>query len=531
MRMQSVNLIGSGEKSGDPQAARRAIDDMTESALGNTDASERLTTAFNDLINKAGGASTYLGQIATAAKQEAEQRLVWQQRNKGGGWEGEFGANWARTQQEIFNPRTDVDNVGPAKQDLQALKDDLRGRVEQIWLASKNFNIQQARAQEEFDIQRRRAIEQASASWQNPYTRGANQQQLVNSAGLIQFNLGEQQETLTGQLGAIRSLTKRGLSKDARAMLDLTNPNMGNQAIVLGKTMTEDQIKAYNDLAAERKKAVGDLTKEFSTPFQNAEEDFKRATNNAVDDMKRMGEQSHKTLKALLEDTTKLAEAGGYGSMAALAAAWDAYNQSKEGTKAAKEERIRIGSEDWRTAVVENQLAGKAAKNKENWDYQATNSYDKEGLPYYQTGVPTTWQVAVEGVTLGPDGKPLPADWSEWGPNHKKSYWNEHTPKMAAGGIATYPTTGMIGDAGPEAVIPLNARGINFMMDVVKGFRTSGFNSPTEYKGVSNHTVYNQNTILSGPMTFVDPDPVKTAKRLSRMNATKNLLRGEAATS
>ena len=74
--------------------------------------------------------------------------------------------------------------------------------------------------------------------------------------------------------------------------------------------------------------------------------------------------------------------------------------------------------------------------------------------------------LALGGITMGVSAGARAADWGS------SSYGGGHSvelPRMASGGIVTRPTLAMIGEAGPEAVVPLGKGGGGGMTVIVQG--------------------------------------------------------------
>jgi TP901 family phage tail tape measure protein len=347
---ETIKAVTSGESVATPELTRKAIDEMTESALKNADATGGVSDAFQELKNNAGAASSYLYQLAQAAMKEAQDTEIYN--SKSGGWMKEFGTRWTQINAQLNRPLINEDEKKALTDERRAMTDDVRGRLQQIVLAERSFKIQQERSLRDFTKQMERTIADLSAGWQNAYTRGANQQQLTSSGGLITFNATEQLDTARGQLAGLKKLTGMGLSKDARSMLNLTDPNMGNQTIRLAQTVDKTWIGVQNQLAAERKKVVDSLTREFSTPFQRAEEDFKIATDDAVKNMKLMGDIATGTIKQLSKEAIDLAQELGISDMAALVQAINVYTGMQTSdedakTKAASRKSTQASEDYW----------------------------------------------------------------------------------------------------------------------------------------------------------------------------------------
>lgn len=91
----------------------------------------------------------------------------------------------------------------------------------------------------------------------------------------------------------------------------------------------------------------------------------------------------------------------------------------------------------------------------------------------------------------------------------------------AAGSVFTGPQRIGVGEAGPEAVIPLNAKGMSFMISAIQRSmpRAFGFSGG----GVSNSTSMINKTEINGPITVQAQDPNEMLRKINNKKRLRNL--------
>lgn len=220
-------------------------------------------------------------------------------------------------------------------------------------------------------------------------------------------------------------------------------------------------------------------------------------------------------------------------------------------------EKIAIGQnkqgEEWydwskkqKEAWVRNHpelgTAATATNTIKNWSGTYTEPYGAE-VTWFNSMEPG-WEnasrnpVSGKWTVMGPTGKIklIPDSWQDtWdtlsGERRKTWYENQISAgNLAMGGIATNPTARIFGEAGPEAVIPLNSRGMQFMTTaMVRSMNTAGRGAVPSYKGESSTTVINKNTQFMGPITVQAQDPNEMARKLEGKKRLANMRRGANA--
>jgi TP901 family phage tail tape measure protein len=571
--------VTEGTHIGDPSFVRKALDEMSASALENAKSGDTVTTQFQRLKNAVGDTTDTLYQLAAAAMKEVQSTEMY--RAKSGGWMAEFSTRWGQITEQLATPNLQEDEKQTLINERREMTNDIRGRLEQIILAEKQYQLTRFRAQRDYDINMNRSIAATSASWQNAYSRGANQQQLTNSPGLISFNAQEQLGTAKGQLAGLRKLTGMGLSEDARNMLNLTDASMGNQTIRLAQTADKEWVAVQNQLAAERKKVVDSLTKEFSTPFKNAEEDFKRAAADAATDMQLMGQIATGTIKQLVRQATGLAKLLGIENMAALVQVISTLGvideEDKDTAKRTKKQTVRdqealrfsnysavngvtdsygtssISPVTGDRVVTASTLDPSIARSLPiNTTFLQGDQLDSASqLPPPLPNEKRYWGVPFQKPWEDAQGRLWP-NWFVYGPQtgkeielgtswgnpelsqeQRQEIWDRKVAGHAMGGITTSAHKSWVGEAGPEAIIPLNARGVDILaealgkafltMDVVKGAGSNRYGTPQEYRG-GGTTVYNNSTNYSiGTMTVEAQDPEEMQRKLDARTRRSNL--------
>ena len=100
-----------------------------------------------------------------------------------------------------------------------------------------------------------------------------------------------------------------------------------------------------------------------------------------------------------------------------------------------------------------------AANNEESKRAARIQAAVAKASALYQIGV-STFEAATKALTLGPIAGPIAAAIiTGLGVANAAAVLAEPLPALAEGGIVTSPTTALIGEAGPEAVIPLDKGG------------------------------------------------------------------------
>lgn len=114
-------------------------------------------------------------------------------------------------------------------------------------------------------------------------------------------------------------------------------------------------------------------------------------------------------------------------------------------------------------------------------------------------------------------------------------------PWLADGGIATRYTRANIGEGGPEAVIPLNDKGVRYLADAMSKASMGRYWQPmaahqsrasTHSSPVTNNIYsYDQRTQFTGPVEVKSQDPEDMARKLAQRERRNRLARktGSAA--
>jgi hypothetical protein len=102
---------------------------------------------------------------------------------------------------------------------------------------------------------------------------------------------------------------------------------------------------------------------------------------------------------------------------------------------------------------------------------------------------------------------------------------------MATGGIVSQATNAVVGEAGAEAVIPLNYRGANVLADAMVRYVSSSdvLASRVQPYATSNNQSYNHNqydhsTQINGPITVESNDPSEFARKMQMRQRRQRLL-------
>jgi SLT domain-containing protein len=113
-------------------------------------------------------------------------------------------------------------------------------------------------------------------------------------------------------------------------------------------------------------------------------------------------------------------------------------------------------------------------------------------------------------------------------PSKAWDFWNSHTPHWYGdGAIFNGATTVGVGERGPEAVMPLNAKGVDFMFELMKKNSSESQRAlvatggvPQRASTVSYYSRVDKSTQITGPITVQAQDP---DQMLSKLEAKKRM--------
>jgi hypothetical protein len=510
------------------------------------------TATQANFVNTTAGREEWMG--AESSKQAVREQLI-------GDLKQYNNTVYEFNKQREYNEKDHADSLFQMEKDYNS----------QTLYAQEDFQLQRLYAVEDFNRSMKRAAEDGAKAMFNPYQREATKATV--SIDMALSNLSEQKYLKKQGLNAVDQMRQAGVSDDAIAFFDLLNPANALQA----------QQFAY-DVQADpsRVKEINKGTKgAVAVSSQYQQDPSNRDTARNVEDFERSMNRSDKAFDVSLERAAKAYEKQ-------LWRIENSYDKSVDRSKKALQDYGRevMGTVETIIGDTSARLFEALGENTteyfNNLNYYITNNginEDGSTTPPGMTGasVPhgATSAAAAEanagidpmgGHTPGPSGawKDNGEWWGmnsrgerfrlpdSWKPFSELSAAEQHEARIhkwvnaaknagftafANGGIATRSIYGNVGEAGPEAVIPLNAGGGQFLgkiygditMAMVKQMRTAGFNSPSAYGSGSGSTQINRNTNFTGPITVQAQDPNEMARKLESKKRLTNLRLGANA--
>jgi hypothetical protein len=389
--------------------------------------------------------------------------------------------------------------------------------------AERDFNKNAARSQEEFNKQRlrsirdfnksvRRMMEDQAASIYDPYKRIQAQQ--VWDARSLLTNLKEQNAALLKQTENIAKAKKLGLSQAVIDQLKLSDASNAQQlerilqdaqsdpSVVAGlngaatqradatqglveqgkdfRHMTEDFQQGLKDSSADFATSQKNARADFATSMRDGAVDFQKSlARGATDFQKSMGRSFTDFVKSMARGETDYKKTLARAKRQYLLTLTQMDEDLKKSRTRAQEDLVRMGDE--------------VGGGVEGVVKQFTNSIAAMPLSIrgkFSENLRTIWSSASGDLKsfldtyLSPYGlssdifsgkSPSDAGGGEHGGN-QRGQDNKPTPpapppadrgRHAQGVIALGAQEAIIGEAGPEAVIPLNSTGSSFMADTI----------------------------------------------------------------
>ena len=388
---------------------------------------------------------------------------------------------------------------------------------------TEDFNRQMERQEEAHQIRLQRMIEDYAKSMYDPYSRMMGQGS--RSGGSMLFNLEHQEEILSAQLDSIEKLKEKGLSDEAIEMLDLLNPNKAQQANHWANAgeLSDKEIKELNAAVGRR----SDISEEFvthdnNTQFQRMEEDRARQIKHAVEDFTR-------GMRRAMNNWLRQLDRG-----------LEAYLRSIHRADVQREKSLRRAEED---------LLGFLEDSKKSTAEQAEFVMGK--LKEINTDVSNNLKGQVQTVLdliaeadgfINSTSAPDPTDptdptatGSNTGTNPGFNLWDavltigRNLPFMETGGIVQGQQLAWVGEKGPEAIIPLNSRGADFMAELFASMHTIDKNMPMG-ESASAMQVYNNNTNFNGEIHIKANNPNEIAEQLKHRKRMDSLRGGKGTT-
>lgn len=367
--------------------------------------------------------------------------------------------------------------------------------------AGEDFALQQQRSQASFDRQMKRSAEDAAKSFYDPMHRVWNQ--LTTDADTALMNLEEQNRLMIEQSSNLSKAKNLGLSQQAIDTLGLAKPeNAQNLNRIVGDLMSDPTLIAkINQQVAARLVNVTALTQtSVSQDYTRQQQDFKLATSQATKDYHTMISRSNESFRIGMSQMQE-----DYG-ISVRRAGEDLANMTYE---------VIAGPHSLKS-LAEQAISGIPKSIGKVGDALRSSISD------LQKAFP--WLFADASQILTPPTITLTV--SNGGQSKDGTIEAKH---HALGGIATKATSGVFGEAGPEALIPLDARGARFMAGMYSEItqqmvkQTNMIGSVPSYKG--GNTIIDASTNFTGPVKVEASDPNEMARKLMEKARVKKLTR------
>lgn len=390
------------------------------------------------------------------------------------------------------------------------------------------------RQDEEYHIGLKRMVEDSAKTFFDPFKRVMAQGSRSGKSEI--YNLERQNELMESQRKGLDKLKKMGLSQEAIDTLGLIEPGKTQQVDYWATGgITKKDIEKLNAQIGKRKGLTEDLTitednqgyrrgeEDRKRQIRHASEDFNRGIKRSMDEylrqMKRADEEHKRSLNRQDQDRHRSLER----------AKDDLLGFAKDMKKSTKEQaEYAIGVlKDVNTEVARGltHVIDKAIKKIEEADDLLDRG--KRKRPKAPDGLP-----AASNPFAGKKAKGM----SDFG----RDFWGMVTSGwgtqpgvggLAVGGIVTAPHQTWIGESGPEAVIPLNTTGMQWLETALTragvGKSQHVANKGMSFSEAKNAmTVYNNSTNFTGKITVVANDPNELATKLNH-RARLQSLRGK----
>lgn len=415
----------------------------------------------------------------------------------------------------------------------------------QQYRATRDFNKQMARAEEDYHVARFRATrdfnkslkrenEDAAKSIYDPYKR--IQAVSVWDARSLVANVGEQNQAIRQQIANVKKAKAMGLSQAVIDQLDLTNPANAQQLerIIQDLQANPSEVGGMNRNAAERTRLTRQLTQDPSNKdYRRQLEDFRTSMGDAESDYAKQRRRASADFRTAMNDAaTDFATQMRRAATAHSNAMSDMNKDLARSVGRAKRDLLRFNDEVTTdlSSTVET-FAANMAKIPDK--LRPSMSQNLQALAGAAGTDLKSYLDLINKAYLGPGGTgatititPTGSGSGPGGPGY-----STNPAPMAEGGIGLSPKHVVFGEAGPEALIPLDGpggKGVKVlaaafarMLDPgqVRAAQTARYATP-----VSNYSVhYDQRTQINGPIKVVAQDPNAMARALAAKKRQDNL--------
>ena len=293
----------------------------------------------------------------------------------------------------------------------------------------------------------------------------------------------------------------------------------------------EDLSKSLARSADDFATSVKDATDDFGIALAQASADFATAQGRAKTDQET-------ALTDMADDFAKTTERAATDHQTALDNMATAYKTQQERAAEDLKESFREFSGGFNEVMTE--MTEQATGAMQQYAPEAAAAY-LEAIQ--QVGIGVSMMTTIPGVTIliGPNpnagaGSGVGSNWSNpGGAANNPQYtpgenWANpggagNNPAHAAGGIALRGQTGTIGEAGPEAILPLNSRGEDFMAGLIAKSLAKGITMAISSTDVPATSTTNSHVVsfAGADITVQAQDPNAMARALEAQAKLKRL--------
>lgn len=457
---------------------------------------------------------------------------------------------------------------------------------QQKW-SKADFNRSMRREEKEHSIQMR-LFKESMAIGTNPTSRIYAQPTM--SAKTAATNIGEHIRRLQQAKRDLAKLRKMGLSTDAIDIMQLADPAQQQELHRLAMTASAEDIQELSSKSAKYKKEFADsymTDPKYNKGLRDQEENRKRGIKHQVDDfergarrsgkmfeqaMQRSADAQKRQLRIMNDDRQRSLRRSerqmiGWAKdivkpIGQVAKELDGF-LDKVGVKGANAVKKRVDA-----AIESINKAREALKTLEELAARQERvakpkkppkmlDRDKDNVSDYVdidggdgTGKPRKGVKRYKKPPENPHASGNTHDSRETGgtnrdtgihrrdPNVYDRHPSRGRPRYAMGGVTTGPVTyGLVGEAGNEAIVPLNSHGVEFLVSAFERYARrhkdpfSGLDSGQHTKGKNMSfgeasqamQIYNNQTYFNGGITVVSQDPDDMARKLKHMKRLANL--------
>ena len=370
----------------------------------------------------------------------------------------------------------------------------------QMLQGEQDFLRQRTNAQDDFTRSLERSAKDQAKAIYDPMRR--MYAEYTTDAGTLMQNLEDQNRRIAEQSANLAKAASLGLSKQAIESLNLADVSQAQNLARIVDDLASDpsMVQGINDKITERLANTTDLVQsQYNEAFARQQEDWDRSRAREEEQYDLMVQRSNEAHQLSLD---RMGEDFGIQ-----------LQQSKEDLARMGEEVFGSFSDvmTQATDLIKSNLGVLGDTTIAELNRVAAN------IPQFTTGdFSQSSNVAKFGTQYG-------------GGTSNNLSGAGHIRYFAAGGIATKATSGVFGEHGAEALLPLNSHGTGFLAgmyqeitrQLVRELGTVA--SPVAYNGGASHI--DASTNFTGPVTVQAQDPNEMARALKEKARVQKLTR------